>query len=98
MRSCEHNQSLLQAQEGSSGRVVPPLGAGRSPTDEFKRERRMTQFILRPPRRVSFAGLLPNGSAHTFFVVSRIENPVKRFFENNVRRSKDIKKMINRKM
>jgi hypothetical protein len=42
--------------------------------------------------------MLPNGSAHTFFVVSRIENPVKRFFENNVRRSKDIKKMINRKM
>lgn len=32
----------------SSGRVVPPLGAGRSPTDEFKREQRMTQFILRP--------------------------------------------------
>ena len=48
--------------------------------------------------QVPFAGLLPNGSAHTFFVVSRIENPVKRFFENNVRRSKDIKKMINRKM
>ena len=28
--------------------MVPPLGAGRSPTDEFKREQRMTQFILRP--------------------------------------------------
>ena len=38
----------------SSGRVVPPLGAGRSPTDEFKREQRMTQFILRPLSRYIF--------------------------------------------
>ena len=26
-----------------------PLGAGRSPTDELGKKRRMTQFILRPP-------------------------------------------------
>ena len=27
-----------------------PLGAGRSPTDELGKKRRMTQFILRPPK------------------------------------------------
>jgi len=27
---------------------VHPLGAGRSPTDELGKKRRMTQFILRP--------------------------------------------------
>jgi len=27
--------------------------------------------------QVPFAGLLPNGSAHTFFVASHIENPKK---------------------
>ena len=54
--------------------------------------------IFQVPKCAVRGSLNPNGSAHTFFVVSRIENPVKRFFENNVRRSKDIKKMINRKM
>jgi len=29
--------------------LVHPLGAGRSPTDELGRKRRMTQFILRLP-------------------------------------------------
>jgi len=29
--------------------LVHPLGAGRSPTDELGKKRRMTQFILRPP-------------------------------------------------
>lgn len=33
-------------------RLVPPLGTGRSPTDEFKQEQRMTQFILRPLRLI----------------------------------------------
>ena len=28
--------------------LVHPLGAGRSPTDELGKKRRMTQFILRP--------------------------------------------------
>ena len=36
-----------------------PLGAGRSPTDELGRKRRMTQFILRP-RSVHFMCILFN--------------------------------------
>jgi len=32
--------------------LVHPLGAGRSPTDELGRKRRMTQFILRLPYEV----------------------------------------------
>ena len=65
-----------------------------------KNMRSCEQYItlLQAQQSAVRGSLNPNGSAHTFFVVSRIENPVKRFFENNVRRSKDIKKMINRKM
>ena len=39
-----------------------PLGAGRSPTDELGKKRRMTQFILRPPGfrlRGSFLAVTP---------------------------------------
>lgn len=43
----------------SSGVLVHPLGAGRSPTDELGRKRRMTQFILRP-RSVHFMCILFN--------------------------------------
>ena len=50
----------------SSGRVVPPLGAGRSPTDEFKREQRMTQFILRPLALLMYAHVCGCGSAASF--------------------------------
>ena len=52
--------------------MVPPLGAGRSPTDEFEREQRMTQFILRPPKK-TYLALQRNKSTptgymtHTFF-------------------------------
>ena len=34
-----------------------PLGAGRSPTDELGKKRRMTQFILRPPKVYLYASL-----------------------------------------
>lgn len=43
----------------SSGVLVHPLGAGRFPTDELGRKRRMTQFILRP-RSVHFMCILFN--------------------------------------
>ena len=42
-----------------------PLGAGRSPTDELGKKRRMTQFILRP-RAVQSIWLLSFKSIETF--------------------------------
>ena len=44
-----------------------PLGAGRSPTDELGKKRRMTQFILRPQKSRGLTSAL-----HTVFV--RIQN------------------------
>ena len=45
MSAKEKNKILTLLRVGSAG--APPLGAGRSPTDELGRKLRMTQFILR---------------------------------------------------